>query len=108
MLELPEFTVAGDFAAIMHANNSTLVNPHSILIWRLGDDQPSYISILSQHYELLQYPLLFPHGTLGWGIIENNGQQARIQQCYVNAYGVTQCQWYFSCLITEDQFLNFG
>lgn len=66
-LELTEASINGDFAAIMHSPNSTVIQPRSILIWRNSDRQPSFIPICSRHYEPLQYPLLFPHGTSGWG-----------------------------------------
>ena len=67
-LELANVAPTGDFAAIMHASNSVHVGPRSIVIWHNSDDDPSFIPIFNRHYEPLQYPLLFPHGTLGWGL----------------------------------------
>jgi hypothetical protein len=64
-LRLANITPTGDFAVIMHANMSVNIHPHSIVIWHNSDDDPSFIPIFSRHYEPLQYPLLFPHGTLG-------------------------------------------
>lgn len=66
-LELKDFTTNGDFAAVMHASNSTTINPRSILIRRHGHQQPQFINILSRHYEPLHYVVLFPHADIGWG-----------------------------------------
>ena len=74
-LELADIAPSRDFAAIMHANNSVTVHPRSILIWHNSDDDPSFIPIFSRHYEPLQYPLLFPHGTLGWGLASDEQGQ---------------------------------
>jgi hypothetical protein len=66
-LELSDITATGDFAAIMHTNNSVDVSPRSIVIWHNSSNTPSFIPIFSCHYEPLQYPLLFPQGTVSWG-----------------------------------------
>jgi len=96
-LELGEFSSGGDFAAIMHAANSTAIEPRNIVIWRNRDAQPTFVPILSRHYEPLQYPLLFPHGSPGWGL--TNG---------INTLGLTQRQWYKSRILSDDRFLTFG
>ncbi|KZT44709.1 hypothetical protein CALCODRAFT_489134, partial [Calocera cornea HHB12733] len=106
VLELPEHAASGDFAAIMHSNNSTIVSPRSILIWRLGDVQPSFISLFSRHYEPLQYPLLFPHGTPGWGLLEEEQWQPGPRGQY--PHYLTQLKWYRLCLLREERFLRFG
>lgn len=102
ILELRQPTAAGEFAAIAHVANSTRIQPRSILIWRDTDSDPSFINPLSPHYEPLQYPVLFPHGTLGWGVIENDdGSQSR-------TLNLTQTQYYRYRLLTESRFLTFG
>ena len=41
------------------------------------DSQNQQISTVSRLWEPLAYSLLFPHGTLGWGLFENQAQLAR-------------------------------
>ena len=67
ILEIQDYSSPADFAAIMHASNSTVVNPRSVLIRRNHAQRPEFINILSHHYEPLHYVLLFPHGEIGWG-----------------------------------------
>ena len=101
-LELSDVSVTGDFAAIMHADNSTDVSPRSIVIWNNSQNDPSFIPIFSRHYEPLQYPLLFPQGTLGWGLIPDQNDHL------INNLSVTQREWYKNRLLTDDRFLLFG
>jgi hypothetical protein len=101
-LELADVGQNGDFAAILHAANSTAVNPRSIVIWRNRDEQPTFVPIFSRHYEPLQYPLLFPHGTAGWGLTPTTSGQ------YQNTLPLTQRQWYRSRLLTDPRFRIFG
>ena len=59
-----------EIAAIFNYNNTTLgeVNARkSIVVRRDGADQT--ISAISRLWEPLAYPLFFPHGTLGWGVV---------------------------------------
>jgi hypothetical protein len=100
-LELTEPSSNGDFAAVMHAANSTTIDPRNILIWQSGHHQPSFVPILSRHYEPLQYPLLFPHGTPGWGLIERDGRLLPVND-------MSQRLWYKSLLLSDSRFLHFG
>lgn len=101
-LELCQPTATGKFAAIAHIANSNAIQPRSIVIWRDTDLEPSFINPLSPHYEPLQYPILFPHGTPGWGMIENeDGSYARTSP-------LTQTQYYRYHILTEPRFLTFG
>lgn len=103
-LELSDFSADGDFAAIMHASNTTTVKPRGILIWKNSDQRPQFVPLFSRHYEPLQYPLLFPHGTPGWGLSDSqNGDLVPVQNV-----PFTQRVWYRCRLITEDRFLTFG
>lgn len=104
-LELSESSSNNDFAAIMHAANSTSVRPRNILIWRNSDQEPTFVPIYSRHYEPLQYPLLFPHGTLGWGLTADDPS---CPDNLTRPFDFTQRQWYKSRLLTEDRFLHFG
>ncbi|KIJ33667.1 hypothetical protein M422DRAFT_264286 [Sphaerobolus stellatus SS14] len=90
-LELTETSSNGDFAAIIHAENTANVQPRSVLIWQHSDYQPMFMSIYSRHYEPLQYPLLFLHGTLGWGLPSDIGNLNLDDK---NVIGFTQMQWY--------------
>src|SRR5579872_1274497 len=62
---------ASEIAAIMCYDNTILsqVSPRSLIVSkRNGDDQ--YIPTISRLWEPLAYPLLFPSGTAGWGLID--------------------------------------
>lgn len=62
-----------EIAAILNYNNTTLsqVNARTmIVIQRNGHNQT--IAATSRFWEPLAYPLLFPHGTFGWGIPGGN------------------------------------
>jgi hypothetical protein len=101
-LELSDVGQNGDFAVLMHAANSTSINPRSVVVWQNRDAQPTFMPIYSRHYEPLQYPLLFPHGTLGWGLTETSSGQ------YLNTLSLTQREWYRSRLLSDKRFLTFG
>jgi hypothetical protein len=103
-LELSDATATGDFAAIMHANNTVNVHPRSILIWHNSVNAPSFIPIFSRHYEPLQYPLFFPQGTLGWGLSSDDDHALRNNL----PFKITQREWYKNHLLTDDRFLLFG
>lgn len=101
-LELCDVAANGEFAAILHAGNTTEVRPRSVVIWQNHSAQPSFVSIYSRHYEPLQYPVLFPHGTPGWGLNDDGrGHQ-------INSLSLTQRQWYRSRILCDSRFLIFG
>lgn len=85
----------------MHGANSQTVNPRNILIWQNGHHLPTFVPILSRHYEPLQYPLLFPHGTPGWGLTEQDG-------LFMPPNKISQRLWYKAHLLTDPRFLHFG
>lgn len=99
ILELKDFSTNGDFTAVMHALNSTDINPHSVVIQRHGHCEPEFINILSRHYEPLHYVLLFLHGDAGWGT-----------NPLPNVPRLSQIDWYQSRLLTNDdkRFTLFG
>ena len=101
-LELSDVGQNGDFAAIMHAANSTSIKPRSIVVWRNRDAEPTFMPIYSRHYEPMQYPLRFPHGTPGWGLTTTASGG------YKNTLSLTQRVWYRSRLLTDNRFLIFG
>lgn len=104
-LEIFDASSNGDFAAIMHAANTTTIRPRSILIWRNSEERPAFVSILTRHYEPLQYPILFPHGTRGWGL---SAPDPSHPENVSNTLGFTQREWYKGRLLTDDRFLTFG
>jgi Helitron helicase-like domain at N-terminus len=95
-LELRSNPISGEIAAVIHSGTIGDISPRSVCIWKSGQRQPEFISILNEHYESLQYPLLFPHGTLGWGKRQHE------------TAGWTQMEWYRYRLLTEPRFLNMG
>jgi len=71
------------------------VKPRSVYIHRKATGAMSEeISILSSHYEPLQYPLLFPHGTPGWS------PNLRPK--------ISQITWYRFRLLSESRFCDLG
>jgi hypothetical protein len=99
VLEISDYSSNSDFAAILHAANSTSIDPQNILIWRNSDQEPSFVPICSHHYEPLQYPVLFPHGSSGWGLLH---------QSDLTSPDLMQRLWYKNRLLTDDHFLAFG
>ena len=69
LLELQDFSFNTDFAAVMHASNSTTINPCFIIVCHWENQPSKFINILSHHYKPLHYVLLFPHTDIGWGLI---------------------------------------
>ena len=97
-LELEDTQAAahGDIAAIVHITNMHSIKERSIVIHRRGDNTTQRVSSLSRHYEPLQYPLLFPASTLGWGP-------------YIDTVPkISQIEWYRDRLLQEPRFLWFG
>jgi len=102
-------TGAPEIAAIMCYDNTLLseVVPQSLMVsWQNGRDQ--YIPTVSCLWEPLAYPLLFPSGTLGWGLIgstENTGEQ--YNQSNFDA-PTTQIWHYRARPLREPRFQIFG
>ena len=93
-VELREEIAGGEVAAILHTDMSARISPRSVVIWHHGDRQPRTVNILSTHYEPLQYPLLFPHGTLGW----HPGVSGKC----------SQIRWYRMRILRDVRFHLFG
>jgi hypothetical protein len=66
-VELQHRPAGGELAAVINNHNLSIVNPRKIVFFQHGRHEPQFVHILSRHYEPLQYPLLFLHGTPGWG-----------------------------------------
>jgi hypothetical protein len=66
-LQLKDHAADGEIGAIMRMTTSSIdVEPRSVYVYRDANTGPKPISILSSHYEPLQYPLLFFYGEEGW------------------------------------------
>jgi len=61
---------SNEIAAILHINTISVSSPRSVYVWRNDptSNEGEFVNVLSSHYEPLQYPLLFPHGSPGWSI----------------------------------------
>lgn len=90
-LELKDYSANSDFTAVMHASNSTDINPRSVVIHHRGHRQPEFLNILSRHYEPLHYMLFYPHSDIGWGLSQIDGIP-----------NLSQVDWYRSQLLTDD------
>ncbi|KAK1502270.1 hypothetical protein CABS01_16959 [Colletotrichum abscissum] len=112
-VELKDSSLSGEVAAVINTQNLGTIDCRKVVFHRHGG-RAHFVHILSRHYEPLQYPLLFPHGTLGWGIPAldeptlrrsgTTGNDTPAQQ----ANGLTQLQWYRALLLSEARFLTFG
>jgi hypothetical protein len=102
-----------EIAAIFNYDNTTLRDVstrQSIVVRHNGENQS--ISAISRLWEPLAYPLLFPHGTLGWGVVDT---QNRFQQEIENGaddmheqIATRQIMYYRARLLREERFRIFG
>lgn len=62
-----------EIAAIMNFNNTTVgdVNTRKSIVIQHSRNYQSILTI-SHLWEPLVYPLFFPHGTLGWGVVSSH------------------------------------
>ena len=103
-------TGASEIAAIMCYDNTTLsdITPRNLVVsQQSGEDQ--YIPTISRLWEPLAYPLFFPSGTLGWGLIGTVGDHTS----QYNSGGdldapTTQIWLYRARLLREPRFHIFG
>ena len=87
-----------EVAALYHVGSAPQPSPRSLYVQRTSvDNGPKGIRIPILHplYEPLQYPLLFPEGTRGWG------SDMRAQKW-------TQRKYYKYRLLTESRFQDFS
>lgn len=103
-----------EISALMTYNNTALqeVNPRRIVISRSADNHIHHIPTISRLWEPLAYPLLFPHATLGWGIV---GAVDEIFSMNLQAgpapefeQATTQIWHYRARLLREHRFHIFG
>jgi len=103
-----------EIAAILHYDTSVANNysPRSMVIARHSGDKVQ-IATTSRLWEPLAYPLFFPAGTLGWGLIDtandyrhNESHDMALQE---SADAPTTQIWYYRArLLREPRFQIFG
>jgi hypothetical protein len=104
-----------EIAAIMNYDNTTLgeLNSRQCLVVRRDGTNQS-VSTISRLWEPLAYPLLFPHGTLGWGVVGSlsvilNDRLDDVQDPDLQADGCgRQIMFYRVRLLREPKFRVFG
>lgn len=64
-VELSVPPAGGELTAVITTESLRQVAPRQIVFYRKGGQRPRFVPTLSCQYELLQYPLLFSHGTPG-------------------------------------------
>ncbi|TVY62600.1 ATP-dependent DNA helicase pif1 [Fusarium oxysporum f. sp. cubense] len=116
-VELRDSPASGEIAAIINTQNLNTVDCRKVVFFRHGG-RAQFVHVLSRHYEPLQYPLFFPHGTPGWGVpglgdaslregdataTETGARMRMPETC-----GLSQLQWCRSMLLAEPRFLIFG
>lgn len=105
-----------EIAAILNYDNTTLANVNarqSVVVRHNGENQS--ISAISRLWEPLAYPLFFPHGTLGWGVVDS---QEHLDLELNNVFppfdaidGETcgaQIMFYRARILREPRFRTFG
>lgn len=97
-IELCVPPAGGELAAVINTESLRQISARKIVFFRKGDLQPRFVPILSCQYEPLQYPLLFPHGTSGWGF---RAPSQKNLPC-------SQIQWYRHLFLTEPRLQIFG
>jgi hypothetical protein len=114
VVELQYRPAGGELTAIVNTHNLNVVDAGKIVFFRRGGRQPQFIDNLSRQYEPLQYPLLFPHGTPGWGrsVISHPGFSGLLDldsdMPSDEACPYTQIECHRGLLLTEPRFLTFG
>lgn len=92
-----------EIAAIMVYGNTTERSTHSRDLYICKTSGASQkIPTVSRMWEPLSYPLLFPHGTLGWGI-PTDSNAATADSCTI-----TQMWHYRIRLLHDARFMTFG
>lgn len=100
---------AQEIAAVISLENTTMaqIKPRSLVIQRKsGKSKMWTIPTASRLWEPLSYPLLFPHGTLGWGVF--NGMRITRQNVADSPSETTQMWYYRALLLREPRFQIFG
>jgi hypothetical protein len=112
-LTIEDSGTTSEIAAVMNYANTTVADARSrniVVIRRDGENQS--IHTISRLWEPLAYPLLFPHATLGWGVVGSadeieSGQPQQSSQEELE--GTTrQIMYYHARILREPRFEIFG
>lgn len=105
-----------EIAAIMNYDNTSLgsINTRQSIVVRY-DGNYQTITAISRLWEPLVYPLLFPHGTLGWGVVgsqtdfDEGEMLDDAQVVEIPALGCgRQIMFYRARILRESRFRIFG
>lgn len=102
-------TGISEIAAIMCYDNTVLsdISPRCLVVsQQCGRDQ--YIPTISRLWEPLVYPLFFPSGTLGWGLVGSIRDPTQQYNGGDFDAPTTQIWLYQACLLREPHFRIFG
>jgi Helitron helicase-like domain at N-terminus len=96
---------ATELAAIIAYDNTTArqIKPRQLVIRKI-EGYTQQIPTVSSLWEPLAYPLLFPHGTLGWGVNEDSN----LDETHGQNVPTTQMWYYRARLLREPRFRIFG
>jgi len=84
------------------------ISPRSLLI-STSDNRTQSISTVSRLWEPMAYPLLFPHGTLGWGLRPSAQDPSAITLDGAESDTPTTQIWHYRArLLREPRFSIFG
>lgn len=99
-----------EIAAVMCYENTlrSQVSPRSLLI-STTDNRTQSIPTVSRLWEPMAYPLLFPHGTLGWGLQPSGRGPLAISLDGAESDAPTTQIWHYRArLLREPRFSIFG
>lgn len=98
----------GEIAALMSYKNTIAAEVGSRRMVVTRADEGSYtVPLVSRLWEPLAYPLLFPHGTLGWGVVGNIDNIGAVAAHNIDV-PTTQMWHYRARLLREPRFQIFG
>ena len=97
-----------EIAAVMRYENTiqSEISPRSLIISRKTESRQR-IPTVSRLWEPLAYPLLFPAGTLGWGLHSTAGN-SNDHNIHNSEKTTTQMWFYRGRLLREQWFAIFG
>jgi hypothetical protein len=67
-----------------------------------ADGENQAVSTVSRYWEPLSYPLLFPHGTLGWGIVGSTHDNRFDQPLDPNGDIPTTQLWHYRAHLLQE------
>lgn len=115
-LILEDTGASPEIAAIMSYDNTALSEIRARrLVFTRDDEQTRGIPTISRLWEPLAYPLFFPHGTLGWGVLGTHNDAAYASgnidpppPSDTPEKAATQMWHYRARLLREERFRIFG